>query len=184
MRKKKGVPPTQNDTTTAAVNDVVAPAGSAVQAVGVELRTRQFVRHIPAHSAVPDPYAFDVCDEEKHVPDEGSQHDPAFLESLVARSGSSLSDDVPLDSASPPERRPGGGLPNGTGAWPAGRCALHSHLLLQYPACCADCVGTPETRHARGRAQGRKRSGYQHEPRRSCSCTSPVLGSRVNQLLL
>ncbi len=160
VRKNKGRPPSQTDTTTAAARggSVVTSAGSPVQAVGVELRTRQFVRQIAAHSAEPDPYAFDVCDEEQHAPDEGSQHDPAFLESLVARSGSSLSDDAQLDSASPPERRPGWGLPNGSGTWPGGRCAPCNHLLHGYPMCCVDCVGTPENQHARGRAKGVRRA--------------------------
>ena len=124
VRKRKGGPPSQTDTTTAAVSEkdsAAAPAGSPVQAIGVELRTRQFVRHVAAHSAEPDPYAFDICDKNDHAPGEGSQHDPAFLESLVARSGSSISEDVRRDSGSPPELRAGWGLPHST--WATGRCA-------------------------------------------------------------
>ena len=65
--------------------------------------------HSAAHAAQPDPYAFDIGDD-LAAPDEGSQHDPAFLGSLVARSGASLDgDDGSLHSASPPEQQSGRG---------------------------------------------------------------------------
>jgi hypothetical protein len=57
-----------------------------------------------ARGSQPDPYAFDMGDE-LAASREGSQHDPAFLGSLVARASASLDgDDGSLHSASPPER--------------------------------------------------------------------------------
>ena len=62
-----------------------------------------------AHGAQPDPYAFDMGDD-LAAPGEGSQHDPAFLELLVARTSASLDgDDASVHSASPPERKAGRG---------------------------------------------------------------------------
>ena len=57
-------------------------------------------------SAQLDPYAFDV-DDHLAAPGEGSQHDPAFLGSLVARTSASQDGDYGcLHSASPPKREP------------------------------------------------------------------------------
>ena len=181
VRKKKNGPPRQTDAPSAAArgDGVTVATGSPVQAIAVELRTRHFVRHIAADSAEPDPYAFDVCDEGEHAPGEGSQHDPAFLESLVARSGSSLSEDVQLDSASPPDCRVC--LPNGKGMSASGRCAPQSPACTNVLRGGIEWVGRLESQRARGATDAQVERAWKHGPRRACSCIFPRLSAEAVQ---
>ena len=129
-RKKKGSPPHGTDAITGAARVVsgVVPANVPGPAPSAKQRKGQAVGHPAAHSAQPDPYAFDIFDDDD-APGEGSQHDPAFLGSLVARLNSSQSDDGRLNSASPPEHKTGRGPSNMRGAWALGRCVRSSSLL-------------------------------------------------------